>query len=105
MKILLTFLFLSLSILSFSQPKFNNLVYCVKIEFKHSGEKSERIYNSPDQVKQLYYELYKQKIDINKEFTGLNLFFEHKNSIVKLRCELRYINEKGKIRKIKTVKY
>lgn len=110
MKLFFSFIFLMfLSFTSFSQYTKGveeKLIYCVTIDHKHSKEKPETNYlKTQEQVELSFFQTFGYKIDVSKAFYGINLYFQHENDNNKFRCELAYIDEKGKIRKIKITKY
>ena len=110
MKLFFSFIFLMfLSFTSFSQytkEVEDKLIYCVTIEHKYSKEKPEIKYlKTQEQVELSFFLTFDYKIDVSKVFTGINLYFQHENDNEKFRCELAYIDEKGKIKKIKITKY
>lgn len=109
MKLFTFILLMFLSITSFSQHTKeveDKLIYCVTIEHKHSkNEPVVKYLKDIEDIELLYLLTFGQKTDVSKEFKGINLYFQHENSNIKFRCDLMYIDEKGKIRKIKTIQY
>lgn len=76
-----------------------DLIYKVKIE-KPNNEQIVVYCDSTD-VKNIYFALYNQQINIKESFSNDKLFFKHEDENYIFNCILYYIDENGKIKKFK----
>lgn len=95
MKTLLFFILLFFSLTSYS----NKLIY--KIIIENNKHEQVSIFTDSTEVKNIYYVLFDQKINIKKAFDNQKLYFIYKDANYTFTCKLYYIDQNGKIKKFK----